>query len=115
MTKVNIHIDNFKIEENQIIAYAIVNGKDIDFYIAKEEFELFCDNNELREYERHYAGDEIGLDRDVVCQYSWPEIYDSYAILEKWLQFYIQALYEAEELDIETPIKKIISSRSKIA
>lgn len=110
MAKVNIHIDNFKIEENQIIAYAIVNGKDVDFYIAKEEFELFCDNNELREYERNYAGDEIGLEIDVVCKYSWQEVYDSYAILEKWLTHYIQALYDAEELDIEIPLKKILKT-----
>jgi len=109
MQKYKVYIDNLKIEKNQIIAYCLVNDKEVDFYIGKEEFELFCDNNELREYERHYAGDEIGLERDQVCKYTWAEVYDSYAVVEKWLKLYIEALY-IDEVDIEIPLKKILKT-----
>jgi hypothetical protein len=96
MTKVNVYVDNLKVCNNQIIAYAIVNKKDIDFYIGKAEFETFVDENELREWEEPIP--------------SWADIYSGYQILQKFLELYIQNLYLLDEIDIEIPVKKILKT-----
>jgi hypothetical protein len=112
--KLQIHIDNFTVTPDQILVYTIIFGKNIDWNINRQEFEAWADDNELRDYEVNIPSNEDGLERDVMCTRSWADVYDSYSIAEDFLREYIQFLYEQDAMDIEKPIKKILSTHKTI-
>lgn len=110
-----IDVQAFQIEGDRIKVQTIVNKKDIDWDINRPEFEAFCDQNELREWEYDRAGNEGYPDYAVHGEYSWQEIYDGFEIMGEFIQKYITHLYDMQAMDIETPLKKILSSHKKIA
>ena len=91
MTKITpeVYIDNFSLDlaNSRIIAYTLIDGKDVDFNINQETFEIWADNNEMREYELNSP--------------SWSEVYNDSIILSKFLKHYIEFLYEQDALIIK--------------
>lgn len=87
-----IHIDSFRVLEDKIDAYAIVDEIDVDFSINKADFEDWCDTHDLSE------------------GYEWYQIYADWQTLERLLKLYIMDLYDQEAMDIETPVAKILKT-----
>lgn len=110
-----VYVDNFELKDIQIIAYTLIDGKPVDFSINRDEFEKWCDENELRDYERNIPGNEGLPERDVMCQHSWLDIYDGYELMEQFLKAYIEDLYFQESLDFQPALNTILASHKNVA
>lgn len=71
-----VHVAHFDIHDTQIIAYCIVNKKNVDLQFTHGEFELWADNN----------------NEDL----NWPEIYGGYSEMQRLLTDYITHVYSLE-------------------
>ena len=110
-----IWIDSFRITSSGIEAYTLINDESVDFHINESDFEKWCDDNEMRDYEVNISATETGLERDIMCTMSWEEVYRGYEEMEKFLKAYISFLYDQADLDIETPLKQILSTHKAAA
>lgn len=109
----DVSIDHFTLDlsHDRITAYVAVEGEEeaVIFSINQGDFEKFCDDNELRDYEVNLSYGGL-CEADVTCTHSWPEVYDGYELMEKFLKQYIEFSYEQEAMNIEAPLKNILSS-----
>jgi hypothetical protein len=99
-----IEIDNFRITSVGIEAYCLIDGESVDFNINQDEFETFCDDSEMREWEND-SDEDYGVPCSGITL--WSEIYSGRQEMYKFLHAYITNLYDMEAMDIETPLKKI--------
>lgn len=105
-----VYIDNFRLVSSGIEAFCLIDGESVDFHINTGDFETFCDDNELRFYEVNIPGNDLHMERDLLCQHSWPDIYEGYELMVQFLKAYIEYLYDQEKWDIGTPLKQILNS-----
>ena len=106
MTKLSpkVYIDNFRITSVGIEAFCLIDDESKDFNINQEDFETWCDKNEMREWESD-TDSEYGVPCSGIT--TWSEIYAGRSEMYKFLKAYIENLYIMEAMDIETPLKKI--------
>ncbi len=109
MSKLAIHVDNFKVSDTIIEAFTLVDGKDIDFNINRADFEEFCDKHSMRDWSRLQHNAFCGVDDDFEGTDTWEEIYAGWEKMVAFLKDYIQHLYDDEKMDIETPLKNILN------
>lgn len=114
-----IEVDEFILDlpNDRIAAFVIVDDQEdyTEFSINQQEFETFCDQYDLREYEVNIPGNDTAPERDVVCSLSWVDIYDGREEMYKFLKAYITNLYDMEAMNIEAPLKHILSTHKSIA
>jgi hypothetical protein len=90
-----VYIDNFILDlpNDIIMAYCLIDEKDIDFSIIQTDFEIWVDKHNLREF---YQFEPI---------YSWNEVYQDRPLMYKFIKLYIEDLYIQKAFDLQTPLK----------
>ena len=104
-----IIVDSFEVKDlTSIIAYCLIDGVDKNFLIDRANFEYFIDEHELRDYEKdiYIHGEYAGTG---MLRHEWAELYDDHTYMYDLIKMYIQNLYDMKAMDIESPIKKILS------
>jgi hypothetical protein len=104
-----IIVDSFDMSDFlNIKASCIIDSIDKDFVIDRAEFEVWCDEHELRDYERDIYSNHGEYAGTGMLRHEWADLYDDHTYMYELLKMYIQHLYDMNTMDIETPIKKIL-------
>jgi len=109
MTKLSkkIYIDDFRITSVGIEAFCLIDDESVDFNINQADFEKFCDDNEMRDWNNDSYSFYSGCVMEDNGTTPWEDIYAGRDKMYDFLKAYITHLYDMEAMDIETPLKKI--------
>ncbi len=108
MAKVQ-RISSFGVHGDVILVFAVVDGKLVEFNINRQEFETYCDEKEMRYWDTLiYSGSSDEME-EVKEPDSWEKIYSGHEAMLRFLVMYIQAVYDAEEMDIEAVLNNLFS------
>lgn len=100
-------VDTF---DTMIDVIVFVDGEETHFNINRDEFETFCDTHELRDFENNIWNHRLEDFDTESGTTPWATIYEGREKLTELLKGYIENVHAMDAMDIQTPIKKILSS-----
>lgn len=90
MKKQSIHIEEFELSDSIIDVASIIDGVNTDFKIDRDDFESYCDRNEMREWEEDVYSQVQELSITSEGTIAWEDIYCDRKRMKNFLKDYIE-------------------------